>query len=87
MATAQIFMIFVYVLKSIDVKFRYVGIAKNLKDRMSRHNDGRSLSTKPYAPFRLIHLEQYDSYITARAREKFLKSGAGRKFLDTLLSD
>jgi len=28
--------------------------------------------------------EEYDNYIEARKREKFLKSGQGRKFLDAL---
>ena len=76
----------VYVLRSIGVAYRYVGITKDLKDRLERHNGKRNLSTRKFAPFKLIHQESYPTYQSARLREKFLKSGAGRKFLDTIES-
>ena len=66
--------------------YRYVGITSNLEDRLSRHNDGRSHATRSFAPFRLIHKENYSNMLEARKREKFLKSGFGRKFLDNLES-
>ena len=77
-------MISVYAIKSLKYKFRYVSIAKDLGDRLLRHNSGRSKSTKPYAPYELILREEYADYEKARVREKFLKSGVGRKFLDDL---
>jgi predicted GIY-YIG superfamily endonuclease len=36
--------------------------------------------------FKLIHAEQFTDYKNAREREKYLKSGAGRAWLDKLES-
>ncbi len=77
-------MIIVYVLVSLKTKYRYVGITADLKERIKRHNSGRNKATKPYTPFKLMRSEEYPDYLEARKREKFLKSGAGRKFLDNL---
>ncbi len=79
-------MIFVYVIRSLMHKYRYVGITKDLEDRLLRHNSGRNKSTSPFTPFKLVYSETYGSYEEARKREKFFKSGAGRKFLDELTS-
>ncbi len=78
--------VIVYSIKSLKDKYRYVGITKNLEDRMKRHNGGHNISTVSHAPFRLIYKEVFPSYNEARKKEKFLKSGVGRKFLDTLIS-
>lgn len=77
-------MIFVYVIKSQKNKFRYVGITNNLERRLLDHNSGKNNSTSFYKPFDLIYKETHKDYKKARDRERFLKSGQGRKFLDTL---
>lgn len=77
-------MIYVYCIKSMKKKYRYVGITNNLERRLGQHNQGYNIITKPYAPFEIILKEQYADYKEARKREKFLKSGAGRKFLNSL---
>ncbi|MDZ7798008.1 MAG: GIY-YIG nuclease family protein [Patescibacteria group bacterium] len=42
---------YVYYLKSIKYpKQRYVGYSTNLNKRFKEHNQGLSLSTKPYRP-------------------------------------
>jgi len=77
-------MIFVYIIKSEKYNFRYVGITADLDRRLSEHNLKKNRSTKNYAPFILITYEKCEDYKEARKREKFLKSGQGRKFLDNL---
>lgn len=77
-------MIYVYVIKSKQKKFRYVGISNDVDRRIKEHNLGKNLSTSYYAPFDLKLKEKYSDYVDARKREIFLKSGQGRKFLDTL---
>lgn len=79
-------MITVYVIRSTVKKFRYVGITNNLEQRIKTHNSGKNDSTATYKPFTLIHAEKLSDYSEARKREKFLKSGVGRKFLDSLES-
>jgi len=77
-------MIYVYVIKSKKKNYRYTGITNNVDRRLKQHNGGYGISTKSFAPFDLVLEEGYPNYKDARAREKFLKSGAGRKFLDSL---
>ena len=74
-------MIYVYAIRSINHNYNYVGIAKDLSNRVNRHNSGYEKATRPYLPFRLIYKETAKDYKEARKREKFLKSGAGREFL------
>ena len=72
----------VYVLKSINQSFMYVGLTDNLDRRLSEHNCFRSRSTKPYAPFRLIYSELFETRSAARISEKYLKSTDGKYYLN-----
>ena len=73
-------MITVYVIKSQYKKYRYVGITNNFERRLEEHCQTK----KHYAPFSILVKEEFPDYETARVREKFLKSGQGRKYLDTV---
>ena len=77
-------MITLYVIKSLTKKFRYVGITNNLEKRLYQHNNGQNISTRNHKPFELLYTEKFNNYKQAREREKFLKSGVGRNFLDNL---
>ena len=77
---------FIYILQSQSHKTRYVGSAVDISKRLQEHNDGRCRYTSGRRPWKLVHQERYDSLSEARKREKFLKSGVGRKELDNLLS-
>ena len=44
---------FVYIIKSINKIYTYIGSTDNIKRRLSEHNNGLVKSTKPYFPFRL----------------------------------
>jgi len=72
----------VYAIKSTVKNFTYVGFTSNLYKRLFYHNNGYEKSTKPYSPFTLIYSEQVLSRKEAREKEKFLKSGKGREFLN-----
>ena len=75
----------VYVLQSLKNKKRYVGFtSKSPEKRLSQHNQGSNFFTGQNRPFRLIYHEEYIDKTVAIKREKFLKSGQGRKFLDSL---
>ncbi|MEQ8520226.1 MAG: GIY-YIG nuclease family protein [Cytophagales bacterium] len=77
--------IFVYVLESETHKRRYVGITEDLTKRVKEHNSGKSKSTAPYRPWKLIYQEAFPDYKKARIREKWLKSGVGRDYLNKIL--
>ena len=75
----------VYVLKSLKNGKRYVGYtAKSVRERFLEHNSGKSTFTRQNKPFVLIYSEEYQTKIEAMKREKFLKSGQGRKILDSI---
>ena len=70
-------MYYVYFLKSINQDFYYIGSTSDVKRRFFEHNDGKSQSTKHYAPFELV------SYIAVKTRkqandlERYFKTGSG----------
>ena len=65
---------FVYILENSRQK-HYVGITKlDVLDKLERHNKGDVYSTKFDKPWKLIYVEEYNSYQTARSREKKIKS-------------
>jgi putative endonuclease len=73
----------VYVLKSLKNGKRYVGYSgKTALARLDKHNRGGNKWTKINKPFILLYQEEYTSKTEAIKREKFLKSGQGRKYLD-----
>jgi putative endonuclease len=74
-------MYFVYVLKSKDFPKSYVGITNNIDRRIQEHNSGKHFYTKRYPPWTVIWKEQHNTLKDARAREKYLKSASGRRFL------
>jgi len=75
----------VYILKSLKNNKRYVGYTgKDAKIRLKEHNSGSNKFTKQNGPFEIYYVENYNNKTDAMKREKFLKSGQGRKFLDNL---
>ena len=74
-------MFYVYVIQSKkDGKF-YTGLTKDLRKRFKEHNVGQVTSTKNRGPFRLIYYEACIDKQDARTREKYLKSGMGKRYL------
>jgi putative endonuclease len=72
-----------YVLKGKTGK-RYVGITNNLPRRIQAHSLKLSKGAQVLGDFSALHTEEFPDHRTAREREKFLKSGQGRKWLDGL---
>ena len=74
-------MFYVYLLHSARDDGFYIGFSTDLKRRLSQHTRGASFATKSRGPWKLIYYEAYTEREDAEGREKFLKSGAGRRFL------
>ena len=74
-------MFYVYLLHSTKDNGFYIGFSTDLKRRLSEHTRGASFATKSRGPWKLIYYEAYTEREDAEGREKFLKSGAGRRFL------
>jgi len=71
-------MYYVYALKSTSGKYIYVGMTNNPTRRAEEHNNRKESTTRAYAPFHTLTFEKYKTRKEARAREKYLKSGAGK---------
>lgn len=85
--TSKMKFYFVYVLKSLRDSSWYIGFTENLKTRLEEHNTGGNTSTKNKAPYELIYFEGYLNKLDALGREKFLKSGSGRRFIKKQLNN
>ena len=70
----------VYVLRGSNGK-NYTGMTHDLTRRIREHNAGRTPADRSRGPFRLIYKEEHPDHATARQREKYLKSGGGRRWL------
>ncbi len=71
----------VYVIQSKVDNRLYVGMSKDIKNRLKTHNNGQVFSTKGYKPWTLVYTERIGSRAEARKREKYFKSGCGKEFL------
>ena len=78
---------YVYVLKSLTYGTLYIGNSENPEKRLEEeHNKGKVRYTKGRVPWELQHTETYKTRSEAVRRERFLKSGQGRKLLNEILS-
>jgi len=74
-------MYYVYILRSVNFDQNYIGFTKDLKTRLTDHNDGRSKHTKKFKPWNLITYIAFENEFKARAYEEYLKTGSGIAFV------
>ena len=71
-----------YILYSDKLGKKYVGFTSDLESRLVSHNHPNNTGfTKAGMPWRLIHVETFDTKKEAMDREKFLKTGHGRDWM------
>jgi len=75
----------VYILQSKSSGRFYVGHTNNLRDRIQRHNSGRTLANKGKGPFELVHVEYFPTRTEAALREREIKSKKRRGYIAHLL--
>ena len=84
-------MFYTYVLLSKKDKRFYVGFTENLKKRFREHQDGSVAATAHRRPLELIYYEACLNKHDSLKREKYFKTGFGRRFLrnrlETFLQD
>jgi len=74
-------MFYTYVLQSQKDEKLYIGFSENLKQRILEHNKGLVDATKNRRPLKLLYYEACLDKNSALAREKYFKTGFGRRFL------
>jgi len=72
---------YVYLLQSESFPDqRYVGMASDLKRRLTDHNSGKSAHTSKFVPWKLVTYVAFSAVQKARRFELYLKSGSGHAF-------
>jgi putative endonuclease len=72
---------YVYILQSqADANRFYVGLIRDLKDRLRRHNAGEVSHTAKFQPWRIKTAIAFTNRERATAFEQYLKSCSGRAF-------
>jgi putative endonuclease len=75
----------VYILYSSSLDSFYVGHTANLEDRLYRHNNSGSKSTKIAKDWRVVYTEQYLTRSEANLRELEIKKKKSRKYIESLI--
>ena len=72
---------YTYVLQSEKSKTWYTGATIDLRNRVRQHNEGLVKSTRSIRPVTLIYYEACRDREDAFRRERYLKSGMGKRYL------
>jgi len=78
---------YTYVLLSLKDGMFYTGYTRSVMERFHLHSAGMVPSTQDRRPLRLIYYEACGSQKDALARERYLKSGMGKRFIRNRLKD
>jgi putative endonuclease len=76
---------FVYILQSQRDGTYFIGYTNNLEERLKRHNEGRSVFTRPKVPWVVVYQENFVSRGEAMKRERELKLRKDREFISALV--
>jgi putative endonuclease len=76
---------YTYIIQSKKDKKWYTGCCRDLRKRFYQHNNNLVNSTKGRNPFILIYYEACLNQQDAYAREKYLKTGMGKRYLKNRL--
>ena len=74
-------MYYTYIVKSKKSGRFYTGYANDLRKRFKEHNEGRSAYTKSRGPYELVYYEACLDEEDAKSRERYLKSGKGKRYI------
>ena len=74
-------MFYTYALLSEKDRKFYTGFTGDIKLRLKKHQRGAVESTRDRRPLKLVYCEACLDEIDAIKREKYFKSGFGRRFL------
>ena len=76
---------YVYILQSFKNNKWYTGYTNDLRKRFNQHQQNKSVYTKGRGPFKLIYYEASLREEDTIARERYLKSGMGKRYLKNRL--
>ncbi|MCW3101575.1 MAG: endonuclease [Bacteroidetes bacterium] len=71
-----------YILYSFSADRFYIGYSANLIQRIYWHNNGKKGFTTRFRPWKVIHVEFFETKAEALNREKHFKTGKGREWIN-----
>ena len=77
-------MYIVYVLQDDRGKM-YKGVTNDLNRRMKEHSRGKTRTTRHMQNLKVIYTENHVDFQSARQRELYMKSAAGRRYLNEVM--
>lgn len=77
----------VYIIYSAFLDRYYVGSTANIEDRIFRHKNSGSKSTKSASDWELVYSEEFDTRSEAVMREREIKGKKSRKYLEALIKN
>ena len=77
---------YIYILYSSSLDQYYVGHTENVADRIFRHTNSGSKSTKKAEDWILKYTEEFDSRSKAMQRELEIKKKKSRKYIEWLIN-
>ena len=72
---------YIYILNSKKDGNNYIGLTKNLEERLKRHSEGKVILTANRRPLELVYYEVSFNMDDALHREKYLKTTYGRRYI------
>jgi putative endonuclease len=78
---------YTYVLMCEKTNTFYTGCTNDLKQRMEQHNKGEVFSTKSRLPVKLIYFEACLNKSDAFRRERYLKTGMGKRYIKNRIKE
>jgi putative endonuclease len=77
---------YVYVLRSVNDGWYYVGCSIDPRRRLIEHNSGESKSTRARWPYELVYTEEFPNLSAARKREQEIKRKKSRQYIEWLVA-
>jgi len=75
----------VYILYSASLDRYYIGQSAQLQDRLFRHNNSGSKSTKGANDWQLVYAQNFETRTQAILRETYIKKQKSRKYIENLI--
>ena len=78
---------YVYILRSVNDGWYYVGCSIDPQRRLVEHNAGECKSTRGHRPYELVYSEKFSDLAAARKREMQIKRKKSRRYIDWLIAE
>jgi putative endonuclease len=73
-----------YIIQSQVSHRYYTGSTEDLKNRLEEHNAGETKSTRKGIPWKIVHVEEFQTRAEAIKKEKLIKDRGAKRYLDMM---